>query len=55
MHTNIVDAQSRDSSKHPWIFVMGDRPNLAAEQHMVLEKETDIYIESELEPHCHGE
>lgn len=33
--------------------MIGDGPDLAAEQHMALAKETNVYLESELEPHCH--
>jgi hypothetical protein len=53
--TNTIGAQCRDSSQHPWTFVVDNTPNLAVEQHMILAEEMNVYVESELEPHSFRE
>lgn len=49
--TNIIGAQCRNSIQRPWTFVTGNTPNLAVEQHRISAKETNVYVQSELEPH----
>lgn len=53
--TNIVGAQCRGSSQHPWNFVVDNTPNLAVKHHKILAEERNVYVESELGPPFYGE